>query len=189
MNNFEKLLELLVEKAASTTDNDYMEFGEDFDISVPRKLYDRAVGIGLKKEEIAKLYKSKKLEDTVAQKELNNKIEKKDRANDNRYAREEDARNRMPKGSMTEKQFELALKKYGEGYTSDDEDDLADIFEDFVHGILPGFIADKKVKDYIAFQIRGMNREDVGYYYEGLRDSMYDYASKAKKTQKGKVKK
>ena len=82
MSNISKVLSLLIEKPVEVSDDDYMEFGEDFGVSVNKKLYARAIGIGMSKDTIAKLAKEKgnKLETEVKTKE--------DKAKDRQTVRE-----------------------------------------------------------------------------------------------------
>lgn len=81
MNNFDLMLEKinklkrLDEKPVDTKDDDFYSFGEDYGISISRKLYDRAIGVGMKHDEIAKLAKAKgkALEDGIKKKEQDEK--------------------------------------------------------------------------------------------------------------------
>lgn len=191
MNNFTRVLDILVEKAAQTKDNDYYDFGEDFGVSVDRKLYDRAIGVGMKPKEIADLAKKKgsSLKDAIEDLEYEEKSNKERISTQKKIDKEYAQSQKPPKGTMTDKQFEAELKAYAEGYASDEPDpeELEATFQDFEDGILPGFKQNKKVAAYIAWKTKGMSKEDIQYYYESLRDAMYDYASKAKPKKKPKI--
>ena len=58
MSNFDKVLAILSEKT-EVTDEEYLDFGEDFNISMPKKLFIKARNLGLVDYAIADLYKKK----------------------------------------------------------------------------------------------------------------------------------
>ena len=78
MSHISKVLSLLIEKPIEVSEDDFMEFGEDYGVSINKKLYARAVGVGMSNDIIAKLAKAKgkTLEDVIKEKETKEKDDK-----------------------------------------------------------------------------------------------------------------
>jgi hypothetical protein len=171
MNNFQRILNLLLEKPMEVSEDDFLEFGEDFDVSVPRKLYQRARGVGMQNKEIADLAKKKTLEKTVTTKEDDEKYEKQKKADANRSAKSDkedetklkkEFEAKFPKSKMTDAQYKKLCKDAMSDYKADNGDEMTS--EDVAHDMADSMLHDKELFKYIARKIESNNRDRIISY-------------------------